>query len=124
MRQAAKIHCSGSNGKIYTGNLSVRRDFGDVRDMVRAYRMILESNTTKTVFNVGSGVCHSLAEILDSIISLTSQNIEVVISPDKLRPADNPVIWCDNSLLRRETGWQPKYTIYDTLRAMFEAMTA
>ena len=69
-------------------------------------------------------MCYSLAEILDYIISLTSQNIEVVISPDKLRPADNPVIWCDNSLLRRETGWQPKYTIYDTLRAMFEAMTA
>ena len=121
--QAAKIHNSGRDGKIYVGNLSVRRDFGDVRDMVSAYRMILESNSRRKVFNVGSGVCLSLAELLDYIISLAAQKIEVIISPEKLRPIDNPIIWCDNSLLKSETGWSSRYTIYETISGMFAAMT-
>ncbi len=121
--QAAKIHNSGKDGKIYVGNLSVRRDFGDVRDMVSAYRMLLESDTHSKVFNVGSGVCPSLAELLDYIVSLAAQRIEVIVSPEKLRPIDNPVIWCDNSRLKAETGWASRYTIYDTIREMFSAMT-
>lgn len=123
VRQAAEIHSSGKNGKIYTGNIAVRRDFGDVRDMVRAYRMILESNTTHKVFNVGSGFSHSLSELLDYIVSLASQKIEIVISAEKFRPSDNPVIWCDNSLLKSETGWAAKYTVYDAIRSMFDTMT-
>lgn len=123
VRQAAEIHSSGKNGKIYTGNISVRRDFGDVRDMVRAYRMILESNTTRKVFNVGSGFSHSLSELLDYIVSLASQKIEIVTSAEKFRPSDNPVIWCDNSLLKSETGWAAKYTVYDAIRSMFDTMT-
>ena len=123
VRQAADIHNSRRGGKIYVGNLSAKRDFGDVRDMVRAYRMILESTTAAKVFNVGNGTCCSLDELLNYIISLASEKIEVVVSPEKLRPVDNPVIWCDNSLLRSETGWSPRYTIYDTINAMFASMT-
>ena len=123
VKQAAEIHNSGQSGKIYVGNISVRRDFGDVRDMVRAYRMILESRTARKVFNVGSGFAHSLSELLDYIVSLASQKIEIVISAEKFRPSDNPVIWCDNSLLKSETGWSAKYTVYDAIKGMFDAMT-
>lgn len=123
VKQAAEIHNSGLNGKIYVGNLQVKRDFGDVRDMVSAYRMILESNTRKTTFNVGSGICYCLEELLQFIISLTSRKIEIEISSEKLRPSDNPVIWCNNSLLRSETGWAPKYTVFDAVRGMFASMT-
>ena len=123
VKQAAMIHNSGQSGKIYTGNISVRRDFGDVRDMVRAYRMILESSTSCKVFNVGSGFAYSLAELLDYIVSLASQKIEIVLSKEKFRPSDNPVIWCDNSLLKSETGWSAKYTVYDAIKGMFDAMT-
>lgn len=124
VKQAAEIHNSGENGKIFVGNLSVKRDFGDVRDMASAYRMILESNTQRTVFNVGSGITRSLEELLSYILSLVGGNAEAVVSSEKFRPADNPVIWCDNSLLRSETGWESKYTIFETLRGMFESMTA
>lgn len=124
VRQAAEIHKSGGNGKIFVGNLSVRRDFGDVRDMASAYRMILESDTRRTVFNVGSGVSRSLEEVLKYILSLVDGKAEAVVSREKFRPADNPVIWCDNSLLRSETGWEPKYTVFETLREMFGSMTA
>ena len=123
VRQAAEIHKSGGNGKIYVGNLSVRRDLGDVRDKVSAYRMILESDTREKVFNVGSGVSRSLDEILRYIVSLVGGNVEVVVSPEKLRPIDNPVIWCDNTRLRSCTGWEARYTVFDAIRGMFAAMT-
>ena len=123
VRQAAEIYKSGRKGTIYTGNLSARRDLGDVRDMVSAYRMILESGTDKTVFNVGSGKCYSLEDLLKYIVSLVNGDVEIAISREKFRPLDNPVIWCDNSRLRSETGWKPKYTIFDAIRGMFESMT-
>ncbi len=123
VKQATEIHNSGRDGKIYVGNLSAKRDIGDVRDMVSAYRMILESSTRKKIFNVGSGVCYSLEDLLKYIISLASTNIEVIVSEEKLRPADNPIIWCNNSLLRTETGWASRYTVYDAIREMFRSMT-
>lgn len=122
VKQVAEIHNSGKAGVISVGNLEVHRDLGDVRDMVSAYRMILESNTDYTVFNVGSGICYHLEELLNYIVSLSDQAIEIKVDPLKLRPIDNPIIWCDNSLIRRETGWEPKYTIYDAIDSMFASM--
>lgn len=122
VRQVADINNSGKPGVISVGNLGVHRDLGDVRDMVSAYRMILESNTDYTVFNVGSGICYHLEEILDYIVSLSDQVIEIEVDSSKLRPIDNPIIWCDNSLIRRETEWAPKYTIYDAINNMFASM--
>lgn len=122
VKQVAEIHNSGKAGVISVGNLEVHRDLGDVRDMVSAYRMILESNTDYTVFNVGSGICYHLEELLNYIVSLSDQAIEIKVDPSKLRPIDNPIIWCDNSLIRRETGWEPKYTIYDAIDSMFASM--
>ena len=126
VKQVADIHSQKGSGKIYVGNLSVRRDFGDVRDMVRAYRLLLESDTRKTVFNVGSGNCYSLEDLLRYVISLTprSKDIELVVSEEKLRPVDNPVIWCDNALLRKETGWGPEHTVFDAINEMFSALTS
>lgn len=124
VRQAVEIERSGGNGKIYVGNLSAKRDFGDVRDMVSAYRMILESNTSERVFNVGRGICYSLEEILKYIASLVHGKVEVIVSPEKFRPVENPVIWCDNSRLRSATGWSPKYDVFDAIRGMFGSMAS
>lgn len=121
VKQAAEIHSSRENGVISVGNLAAKRDLGDIRDMVSAYRMILESNTNKTVFNVGSGNCYSMEEILKYIISLTPHRIEIKIDKDKLRPLDNPIIWCDNSLIRDEIGWKPQYSVFDAINMMFES---
>ena len=120
VKQVAEIHKTGKSGVIHTGNLMVKRDLGDVRDMVSAYRMILESNSTAKVFNVGSGECYLLSDILNSIINLTDVSVEVITDKDKIRPSDNPVIWCDNSFIKREIGWKPQYTIYDAIKRMFE----
>lgn len=122
VKQVVNIQKSGMNGEIKVGNLSAKRDMGDVRDMTSAYRMILESNTTKHIFNVGSGNCYKLSDILDYIISKANVEIEIKIDKAKLRPLDNPVIWCDNSLIKNEIGWTPKYNIYDAIDSMYESL--
>lgn len=122
VRQAAVIHQSGKEGEIKVGNLSARRDIGDVRDMVAAYRMILESDSAEHVFNVGSGSCYLLEDILNYILSLTNQKIRILVDEARIRPLDNPVIWCDNRLIRREIGWEPKYTVFDAINRMFRDM--
>lgn len=119
-RQAAQIERSGRPGVIQVGNLAVRRDFSDVRDVVRAYRMIAESDCADTVYNVGSGTAYELGELLRFIVSLSSQEIRIETDETRLRPADTPVICCDNGRLRRELGWKPEYSIFDTLREMFD----
>lgn len=121
--QVAAIDASGTSGVISVGNLSVYRDIGDVRDMVSAYRLLLEGQTQSTVFNVGSGERHKLSALLKYIISLTPQTVEIRTDPDKLRPIDNPVIWCDNSRIQSEVGWKPKYSIFATIDTMFTSLT-
>lgn len=123
VRQVADIHNSGKPGVIRVGNLNVKRDLGNVKDMVSAYRMILESNSKHSVFNVGSGTTYKMADILNYIVSLSEQPITIKIDSTKLRPVDNPVIWCDNTRLIEETGWKPQFTVYDAIDEMFEKMT-
>lgn len=123
VRQVAEIHRSKKGGKVLVGNLDAMRDIGDVRDMVSAYRMILESDTIEKVFNVGSGECYSLKSILNYIVSLTNEKVDVIVDQSKLRPLDNPIIWCDNSRIKKEIGWEPQYSVYDAIEKMFKEMT-
>ena len=119
-KQAAEIDKSGRPGVMNVGNLKVRRDFSDVRDVVRGYRLVIERGTPGKVYNVGSGVAHSLEDMLRTITSLSAQEITINIDKDRIRPTDTPVICCDNTLIRTELGWAPEHDIYDTLKEMFE----
>lgn len=119
-RQAAEIEKSGKPGIIRVGNLAAERDFSDVRDIVRAYRMIIESGNCGKVYNVGSGKAYSLETILEYIISLSAQEITVKVDPERFRPIDTKRICCDHHRIERELGWKPEYSIFDTLKEMFE----
>ncbi len=119
-KQAAEIDKSGRPGVMNVGNLKVRRDFSDVRDIVRAYRLIVEKGQPGKAYNVGSGVAHSLEDMLKTITSLSSQEITINVDPARIRPTDTPVICCDNSLIRSELGWAPEHDIFDTLKEMYE----
>lgn len=119
-RQAAEIEKSGKPGIIRVGNLAAERDFSDVRDIVRAYRMIIESGNCRKVYNVGSGKAYSLDKILKYIISLSTQEITVEVDPQRFRPIDSPRVCCDYHRIEKELGWKPKYSIFDTLKEMFE----
>lgn len=118
-KQAAEISASGKPGVMRVGNLDVKRDFSDVRDVVRAYRMILESEDCETVYNVGSGRAVALRELMAYIASLSKQPITVEVNPALIRPTDTPVICCDRTLIGERLGWTPEYSMEDTVRALF-----
>ena len=119
-KQVAEIDKSGKDGKIQVGNLKVKRDFSHVKDVVRAYRMIVESDNCNQIYNVGSGNAYSLEDMLTYIIGLSNQNIEIEVDQNRIRPTDQPVICCDRSLIGKELGWEPQYNVYDALREMYE----
>ena len=119
-KQVAKIDKSGKDGKIQVGNLKVKRDFSHVKDVVRAYRMIVESENYNRIYNVGSGNAYSLEDMLTYIIGLSNQHIEIEIDQNRIRPTDQPVICCNRSLIRKELGWETQYDVYDALKEMYE----
>lgn len=106
----------GLADKLRVGNLSAKRDFTHVKDIVRAYRLIAEKGRSGEVYNVGSGIVHSAQEILDGLCALATCPIPVEQDPAKIRPSDTPVICCDNSKLKEHTGWRTTLTLDDILR--------
>lgn len=119
-KQVAEIDKSGKDGKIQVGNLKVKRDFSHVKDVVRAYRMIVESDNCNQIYNVGSGDAYSLEDMLTYIIGLSNQHIEIEVDQNRIRPTDQLVICCDRSLIGKELGWEPQYNVYDALKEMYE----
>ena len=120
VEQVARISLSKAEGVIKVGNVSVYRDFSDVRDIVAAYRLIAECKDKIDVINVGSGIAYKIEDLLHFIVSLSEQHIEVKVDKERFRPADLPYCCCDNSLLKNKTAWKPKYHIFDTLREMYD----
>lgn len=101
---------------LKVGNLSARRDFTHVRDVVRAYRLLAEKGHPGEVYNVGSGTTYSAQEVLDRLLSLSACEVSVEHDPAKMRPSDTPIICCDHSKLTAHTGWQPKLPLETMLR--------
>lgn len=101
---------------LRVGNLTARRDFTHVRDIVRAYRLIAEKGRSGEVYNVGSGITYSAQEILNKLCALANCPIPVEQDPAKMRPSDTPVICCDHSKLTECTGWEQKISMDEILR--------
>lgn len=98
----------GEAEALSVGNLSSRRDFTHVKDVVRAYRLIAEKGRSGEVYNVGSGVTWSAQEVLDMLRGMAKREIPVRQDPTRMRPSDTPVICCDHGKLTRDTGWTPR----------------
>lgn len=104
---------------IYVGNLEARRDFTDVRDMVRGYWLSLEGGCEPgEVYNICSGKDYSIQEVLDRLIELSGVEVKIEQDPARLRPSDVPVLLGDNSKFRKATGWEPKIPYDQTLADM------
>lgn len=102
------------------GNLEARRDFSDVRDVVRAYRLLMEKGESGEFYNVGSGKAYQIRELLDILIELSGGKIKAYIDSEKVRPIDLPLIQSDITKLADKTKYQPQYDIRDTLRDTLE----
>jgi GDP-4-dehydro-6-deoxy-D-mannose reductase len=114
---ARRIVDAGRRGAatIPVGNLSPRRDFTDVRDVVRAYRLLIESGEPGTTYNVCSGRDVSIAHIADLLIDLAATAVELETDPSLVRPVDVPVLRGDPGRLASATGWKPEIPLERTL---------
>lgn len=117
--QVAAIQASGKPGTMNVGNLAISRDFTDVRDVVRGYRLLIESRYHSDVFNFGNSCSKKLSDYLDIIRSLSDMNIRVNVDEVIMRPSDNPIICSDCSKAKKLLGWKPAISIEDTLKEMF-----
>jgi len=105
-KQAAEI-CQGKREPvIHVGNLSAKRDFTDVRDIVKAYVELSLKGKSGETYNVGSGNAVSVQSVLDKIIELSGAKIRVEIDKERFRPVDVPFIEADISKLKNDTQWE------------------
>jgi len=116
-KQIAAIEAgrSENNGVIKVGNLDAKRDFTDVRDIVKAYHLLIEKGTPGEIYNVGSGTSMAIKDILDELITLSKAEITIQQDPSRMRPSDTPVIEADISKLTSCTSWHPAIPLSATL---------
>jgi GDP-4-dehydro-6-deoxy-D-mannose reductase len=125
-RQIAELEL-GDGGELRVGDLSVERDLTDVRDVCRAYRLLLDPAVPAGTYNVASGRKVQLDEIVDLLVELARVPIDVVLDRERLRRSEVEVVWGDSSKVREATGWSPeiplRQTLADTLNYAREAVT-
>jgi GDP-4-dehydro-6-deoxy-D-mannose reductase len=114
-KQVAEIEARKQQPVMRVGNLEPARDFTDVRDVVRAYRLALTQGTPGEVYNVASGTPRTIQSLVDRLLALANVDIRVDIDPARYRPADVPIIYGSAEKLRRDTGWQPKIPFEQTV---------
>jgi GDP-4-dehydro-6-deoxy-D-mannose reductase len=117
--QVAEVE-SGRRDCLEVGNLDVVRDFTDVRDVVRAYRLLAQGGTPGEVYNLGSGQGTKVADALEQLRSLATGPVPVRVDPGRVRAVDLPLLVADPTKLRDAVGWMPSFTIEQTLADMLE----
>jgi GDP-4-dehydro-6-deoxy-D-mannose reductase len=118
-RQVAEVE-AGRKARVEVGNLDVVRDFTDVRDVVRAYRLLAERGAPGEIYNLGTGQGVKLSDALDTLTVQAHAPIAVHVDPARVRPVDQPLLVADANKLRRATGWAPRFSISRTLADMLE----
>jgi len=108
------------DSSIAVGNLAARRDFTDVRDVVKAYRLLIESGTPGEVYNVCSGHDVAIEEIATTLLRLAGTSLEFKTDPALTRPVEVPVLRGDPTRLQRATGWKPEIPLDQTLADVLE----
>lgn len=98
------------------GNLESKRDFTDVRDMVKAYILLADKGLAGDVYNLGSGVSYKISDILDKLLSFSQTKIEISVDKSLLRPSDNPDLYSDSSKVKNETGWVSQIPLETSLK--------
>lgn len=102
------------------GDVESKRDWTDVRDMVRGYWLALEKGEPGEVYNIGSGQTRSVGDMLEILLSATSRKVEVRVDPSRLRPSDVKILWADCSKFQRQTGWLPEIPFTTTMKDLLD----
>jgi len=115
-RQVAEIEKGIREPVIKVGNLAAKRDFTDVRDVVRAYVKLVQVGEAGETYNVGSGNAQEIRQILNKVVAMSDREIRVETDPNKIRPVDVPIIEADITKLNTLTGWKPVIPVDQTIR--------
>ncbi len=119
-RQVALIEKGKKDPVIEVGNMEARRDFSDVRDIVRGYWLSLEKGEPGDVYNLGSGKAITIQQLLDLILTMSDVRIEVRQMPERMRPSDVQLLLCDFSKFNRVTGWKPEIPLEKTVKDLLD----
>jgi GDP-4-dehydro-6-deoxy-D-mannose reductase len=115
-RQIAQIEAGKQAPVLKVGNLETRRDFTDVRDVVRAYVLVMQKGEAGEVYNIGSGTAHKLGDIVARFLKMSRAKISLEVDESRKRTAEADVYLCDASRLEHLTGWHPQISFERTLR--------
>ena len=118
-RQIASADLRLSPPILSVGDLTVRRDFSDVRDVVRAYVLLLEKGRPGEAYNVGSGRTTPVRQIVKLLMGFSPLPIRVSVQSHRLRPGEARTLYGSNHKLMRHTSWKPKYNLETTLRDLY-----
>lgn len=113
--QIARIEAGQQEPTMRVGNLTPQRDFTDVRDIARAYRLIMERGEPGEVYNVASGNTYTIQRLLDTLLGYTTADITVTPAPERMRPSSIPILWGNAARLNQATGWHPTIPFEQTL---------
>lgn len=119
-KKIAEIEKGKREPVLTVGNLDAKRDFTDVRDMVKAYSFLIEKGGKGEVYNIGAGKSWKISEILDILLSFSKAEIKKEIDPALLRPSDVPELLCNNAKISKLTGWRPEISIETSLKDILD----
>ena len=106
--------------KISVGNLDAKRDYTDVRDIVRAYRLLIEHGISGETYNICSGNSYSGKEILEGLLAKSIAKVAITQDPSRMRPSDIQEIVGNHDKITNDTGWHPSISLDQTLSDALE----
>lgn len=119
-KQIARIEAGLQEPVMRVGNLSVARDFSDVRDVVRAYAMLMLHGKAGEAYNIGSGRAVTIRHILDTLLSFSDIEISIEQDPSKIRPTDQPISYGSIQKIKKDVGWQPEISLEQSLKDILD----
>ncbi|PIQ82701.1 MAG: GDP-mannose 4,6-dehydratase [Candidatus Omnitrophica bacterium CG11_big_fil_rev_8_21_14_0_20_64_10] len=119
-RQIIEIERGEREPVIWVGNLEAGRDWSDARDIVRAYALAVQKCPPGEPFNIASGVCRQVGEVLQQLLTLSGVRAEIRKDPKRQRPSDVPALRGDSQQFRKKTGWIPEIPWERTMRDLLD----
>lgn len=117
---AQKIAAAADGGTFEVGNVTVARDFTDVKDIVRAYRLVLEQRPQESLFTLGASKSVTIEAILAALLAKSGKSLTYKTNPQFVRPGEPQDIVIDATLARKVLGWQPEIPLATTLAAVYD----
>ena len=118
-RQIAEISAGQRPPVLKVGNIDVTRDFTDVKDVLKAYELLLSKGRNGEIYNVCSGVERSVRSLVERLLEIAGVEAEIENDPTRFRPSDQPRVCGDHAKLSRDTGWQPGVSMDETLLNLY-----